>query len=325
MIRARAGAGLRSAQRRLYRRLTARSYSAAKRCDMMVLRLQHRRSATPVVVYQMGKVGSQTIVHSLGRADLDRPIFHVHFLTAEGILSADAIYRRAWNGSRRGGHVWVSEYLRRQLDEGRAGRWDVVTLVRDPIARNLSSFFQVGELQFGQDHRAAMVDPDRPRVLRDLTRAFLRDFDEHDVPLTWFDQELRAVFGLDVYASDFPTERGFGIYEGARARVLVLKLEALRGCARAAFHDFLGLPSFVLTDDNLGEQKAYGDLYRDFVRNVALPDTYIDRMYGSRYAQHFYSPDELDAFARRWRRTRSVGQDPPAATVSAGRTHTPGR
>ena len=146
--------------------------------------------------------------------------------------------------------------------------------------------------------------PLEDEVLEHLTTAFLQRFDEHHFPATWFDRELRDPFGLDVYGTPFPTLRGYDILEGGRARVLAIRLEDLDGVVADAFDDFLDIQDIQLLKANVGKSKDYGDVYRDFARRVTLPDAYLDRMYSSTYAQHFYTPDEVARFRARWTRPR---------------------
>jgi hypothetical protein len=274
---------------------TARAYERARLASV-----QFGRTA-PIVVLQMGKVGSRSVLASLERAVPDRPVVHAHFLSDAGLERARRVYARSWPGGRRAAHVFASEALRARRARRPDERWDVVTLVRDPVARNLSSFFQVGELQFGLDFAALRGDgADAGRLLEQLTTAFVERYDEHDVPLRWFDTELAAPLGVDVYGRPFPAE-GFVVVEGPRARVLVLKTERLAECAAEAFGSFLGLDGFGLVERNVGEAKGYGDLYRAFVERVRLPEAYLERMYSSRYATHFYDGSERASFARRWR------------------------
>jgi hypothetical protein len=50
---------------------------------------------------------------------------------------------------------------------------------------------------------------------------------------------------------------------------------------------------------NTGEGKQYGEIYRSFLHAVQLPKSYVNSMYSSRYARHFYTPEEIDAFRTR--------------------------
>ncbi len=41
----------------------------------------------PILIYQMGKVGSNTVHKTLLASGIQNPVFHVHFLTKEKIYS----------------------------------------------------------------------------------------------------------------------------------------------------------------------------------------------------------------------------------------------
>lgn len=51
---------------------------------------------------------------------------------------------------------------------------------------------------------------------------------------------------------------------------------------------------------HISERKSSKQVYRRFLQNVKLPVTLLDQMYDSRYARHFYSPDEIARLRRKW-------------------------
>jgi hypothetical protein len=57
-------------------------------------------SRSEVIVYQMGKVGSSTVVKSLQKLDFDFEVYHVHALSDEGIEELENIYRTNFNRTR---------------------------------------------------------------------------------------------------------------------------------------------------------------------------------------------------------------------------------
>lgn len=246
----------------------------------------------------MGKVGSQSVVSSLERSELGRPVLHVHFLTDAGLEREARSYRSNWEPSQRAAHVFSGQALRSRRKRRPEECWDVVTLVRDPVARNLSSFFQIGERQYGQDFASVQSDPEGAR--RRLTEAFLNRFDAHDHPLCWFEAEFERALGIDVYATEFGHDEGFTIIEGRAARVLVLKLERLAEASGEAFRRFFGLSELPLAERNITDDKAHGDLYRRFVDDIRLPQEYLERMYSSRFARHFFTPAEVDGLISKW-------------------------
>ena len=60
------------------------NYYLTKICYHAWLHIRSRNKQ-PLLIYQMGKVGSTAVQVSLQAADLEVPIYHVHVLTEEGI------------------------------------------------------------------------------------------------------------------------------------------------------------------------------------------------------------------------------------------------
>lgn len=294
--------GVKRTVRSVVDRAADRYYPAAKAYHLTRLRRQDRGAKAPkLLVYQMGKVGSRSIERSLADALPEADVYHVHVLTRQGIERLETLAREHPDRGRPPAHLWASLHLRRLVDRGFHRRnWRVVTLVRDPIARNVSSFFQVLQTELGYDYEARARELWPDELMEELRSLFWNAWPFHDRPLTYFDEELRSVFGVDVYATPFPTEQGYQVLRGGEVDVLLLKLERLTENARVAFHEFLGLDDFQVEAANTGEAKPYAETYRQFLSELRVPADYLDRMYGSRYATHFYSPAELASFRRRW-------------------------
>ena len=288
---------------RLIRQLIRRHPKLTSLDVALRLRLAEWRGEASTIVYQMGKVGSSTVVASLRASGLQRRIYHIHSLTGEGFDSGKHMYARMFPGQpvdlRRMGHLLVSEQLQKRIANGRrAPKWKVVTLVRDPVARNISDFFQVIDYwlpRFEQRLGAGEFSVD------DLIATFMREY-HHDEPLNWFDIELKQVLGVDVFASEFPKSEGFKIYQRDRVEVLVLKLEQLNTCAAAAFGDFLGLDNVNIVGANAARDKNYHLVYKQFKSGLKLPNEYLEQMYTSKYTQQFYSADEIQQFYNTWKR-----------------------
>jgi len=253
--------------------------------------LVRQKPPADVVVAQVGKVGSQAVSASIEAAGLHTA--HVHFLSRAGLRRAERVYEARWDPARLPWHIWEGRRTVARLRSGE--RLDIVTVIRDPVARNVSSFFQVADLQYGIDLTALEADD-----LGELTRLFLETFDEHELPLRWLDDELRAATGVDLYESDFDAERGWSVTESDRARVLVLRTDRLADTFTGAVEAFLGRPGIALLQRNVSADKATGGLYDEFRRLPRLPEAYVDQMYNSRLARHFFADDELADLRRLW-------------------------
>lgn len=298
--------------RRAMRRLAQKNYYTARAHYLHELaRLDRQYEEPPILVFQMGRVGSRTVVESLKAVNLDRRIHHFHYLAPDLVDKLEREREEIWFDPHASAPkmLWLSRYVHRRVKRGLDGRkWKIVTLVRDPIARNVSSFFgqiEVEPLQSGQkwklkskrycDFEIVVNGND----VSELIEIFFECF-PHDAPLVYFDREFKDVLNIDLYASRFPTSKGYKIYEEEEADVLLIRLGDLNDCATEAFKEFLNIANLTLVNTNVGSRKDYANFYRAFRDSVVFPAIYLDKMYSSKFAQHFYTEAELEAFRARW-------------------------
>ena len=286
--------------KRLAGRAAKLTYATERSNRVRVLRRSTRRECGAWVVFQMGKVGSTTVSDSL-EALSDRPhVYHSHFLTPAGLEWAETQYRTNYQRTKvLPGHVIDSVVLRDRLDGGAPLGWRVVTLIRDPVARNLSSFFQTMYL----DHPEVDVSHASDAAVKKLHGSFLEGFD-HDFALRWLDDELGAALAVDPYDAVDDGSGGAFVLEpsGVRPGVLILKLEQLRVAGVDALVRFFDREDVPLLDANAAESKEYGGLYSRFAETIEIPTTYLDHMYESKLVRNFYTPDEVAEFRARWTR-----------------------
>ena len=132
-----------------------------------------------------------------------------------------------------------------------------------------------------------------------LLNVFLEKF-AHNQPLEWFNGEIKDVFGPDVFDHPFKKQRGYQIIRSGNIDLLLLKLEQLNACYQQAFQEFLGVDIPELKNTHVTELDPAKPMYADFVKNTSFPEHYLDRMYSSDFAQHFYSEDEISVFRDKW-------------------------
>lgn len=230
------------------------------------------KKCPPILVYQMGKVGSSSVYFSLKKA-YSGVVLHTHELSAD---HENPLIRRLYR--------WVVEQKHPVY---------VISLTREPMIKNVSGFFHNYERYMGERY-SPHADLERVRD------AFLDRY-VHDNVLTWFDDHILRNFGLDVFQTAFPSS---GILEMCheQLRLLILRSELADPEKEQAIQAFLGLGSFRLKNRNIGAKKYYADLYRDFVGSVTLPEEYRNRMAHSKYYQHFYDAESIEAECRRWGR-----------------------
>lgn len=228
-----------------------------------------------VLIYQMGKVGSTALQEAIPGA------LHLHSLYGHDVCPPRYARMVASPLSRAG--RGTSRAIRR-LALARRPQVRIITFVRDPLERNISMFFQ------NLAHWLALDDVRHVRDTRVewealIADAFERSFN-HEYALDWFDRELKRLTGIDVFARPFDTDQAAAVFERGRYRVLLVRYERLRE-ATAQIADFVGT-GIELGRVNRGERKWYGTLYADFKRDYQAPPELLQRLYGSRYARHFY-------------------------------------
>ena len=301
---------------------------------------QTQSSILPVIIHQMGKVASQSIEATLRNTFPQNPIFRTHMLTnstwnnvsrwlACPPLEIQQEYRKSWINQ-----IEEGKRIRRQIEDYKrlidAGfvtqKLNVVTAVREPVAITVACLFQSLTLHFPMIDFRCKIEP-ADKIAVDVRKYFLHCiklfFNKQSMPKTpqlfqfqswltrrpqFFDDELKAVFEVDVYKKTFDRSRGFHIYESKYARVLLIRVEDLNRVVTAAFNAFLGIESFNLINKNVGSQKFYKDLYAEFKKVISFPETFIDYHYLWKFARHFYSIKELSGFRRKWRRETSKDQ-----------------
>jgi hypothetical protein len=260
--------------------------------------LQNFNFNPPIIVYQMGKVGSKTIYMSLKNAHLPNPIYHVHFLSHDGIRNAEEyiLSKKSVVPS----HIRRGKILRKKIDKTKDAQWKIITLVREPVIRDISSLFENLELLYPDliDENGDMKKSDAIEFLQKR----LMNYDEStSYTCKWFDREIKSVFSIDVYAYPFNHHDGFTIIHDKGVEVLVLRLEDLDKSFNNALIKFLDLESPIkMLKSNVGENKKYAVAYRHVLENITLPKSVCAKIYSSKYARHFYSENMRNQFIQKW-------------------------
>jgi hypothetical protein len=256
-----------------------------------------------LLVHQMGRAGSMTTTNSLRRGGVDLPIYHTHWLNPETLEKRKHLTAHLPE-SHHPLNMRVARCIAEELAREGTGRrlWKLVTVFREPIARNISVFFlSIDAFVNDFETRYARGELSHQQLLE----VFLKKF-PHDQPLEWFDREIRDVFGINVYDQEFPKVQGYQVIRSDRADLLLIAIEQLNRCYHDAFHAFLGVEVPDLVQTHITEKDPSRPMYAEFVRKVALPTEYLDRMYGSRFAEHFYTEEQIAGFRRKWGEAQSA-------------------
>lgn len=240
-----------------------------------------------IVVYQPGKVGSSAIMYALQRAGFT--VSHVHLLNETRLRALSD--GRAKNGETHPPFIDEAFRIRREyIEAGRPVR--IVSAVRDPVARNLSAFFENIGSYCPNWRKLVKTNPD------EIAARFFRDYPHH-VMTDWFTEEFNAVLEIDVYAHPFRYELGYGKYASQKAEAIVVRAEDDNLTKTTALCEFLNIADLNLKDENQGKLRLWGDAYKKVKKSIQFPEEYLDRMYDSDMARYFYTNDERQAFRKR--------------------------
>lgn len=253
-----------------------------------------------ILVYQMGKVGSSSVHSSLLELQKSSPTFHIHTLNNSHLKELTKVLIRPFSQPTPR-NLLLSHCLIEYIKERgvQNNRWKIVTMTRDPIATTISALFQIGRIFFPN----YLVRSARGEIsIDEVSKIFLNTYPFHDWPLNWFDDEIKHVFGVDVYEYPFPHNDGYIIRKTDHVDLLVLRLESLHECGSQALSEFLGTSHVVLRKENDSKNKPYSALYKRFKKEVDIPRKYIRRVYSHKYTKHFYTCSEIEGFRRRWER-----------------------
>jgi len=237
-----------------------------------------------ILVYSMGKVGSSTLYHTLAKRLPTIDIFHAHFLSdywlKEILPSIDgAFYPNIEKGLK------IREYLNLKPNK----KIKIITLVREPISREVSDIFQ-NFMTFTQDIESTSYK----QVISEL------DSKDYSYVLNWFDSEMKNFLGFDIYAFPFNKEAGYQVYNHNGIEILCLKLEKLNHAGVEALKRFLSFKNLIVYNSNISQLKKGNALYNKVKKEYKIKKEKAEDLYNSKYVNHFYSGAEIEIFKKRW-------------------------
>jgi hypothetical protein len=258
----------------------------------------------PILIYQMGKVGSTSVYRSLKNSAVKHPIFHIHWFSKAGLNRAthlnddinDPIFDM---------HFRRCRLLRTKYDTNKIKKWKFITLVRDPIDREISNIFQDIEIfhrHLFDNKKQIKLEETLALVKKKIERNIL----DVDYCLTWFDKEFNKALSFDVYDFPFDKKTGYTIIRYNQSDVLILKLEKLNECFTDALKDFLDTNLYIgLIKANISDRKKYSSDVKFIRKNLKLSPEAFDKIYSKKFVNHFYSKQEINAFKKKWTKIRA--------------------
>lgn len=243
-----------------------------------------RLPLTPVV-YSMGKVATSAISSAMLRAGL--PVHHIHTLNDKKLLNAAE--RAVEQGSFPPPHICESMAWKNRLFSD-PQKCLYITLVREPVSRNLSAFFENIGRYFPKG-----LDGVSPEA---ILQTFITKYN-HKTPLTWLDNEYKDELGIDVYALEFDIQKRY--VRLPDCNMVVFRSDCEDEIMARILSDILG-PKLIVTRENDSTDKDYVETYSAVKKIARFSDAFLDKMYNTKYARHFWSAEEISEFRKRWQK-----------------------
>jgi len=252
------------------------------------------QQAPPALVYSAPKVASTAVTHALQSVE-GQTVFQVHVISAAGIRTLREGMRR------RGLHRMTQDVISLEdvayalneelIKPRRAAR--IVSLVREPIARNISFYFEVLDVLWKTERAHEQIRGER------LVAEFYERF-THERGIDWFDNEFKPVLGIDVYEYPFPREKGFLRIDSGPYEILLMRHDLDNRLKEKCLAELIGVPRISLGPRNVGAEKPYAVAYRQLLNRIELTEDYVDCMLNSKYARHFFGAEELAEARANW-------------------------
>ena len=255
----------------------------------------------PIAVYQMGKVGSETIINSLNHLNLPVPIYHIHILSKRNLNQVIPRYQQ--QDLELTLQLKHSQKLRNYLESGLDPKLTVITAVREPISQFISAFFQNIKTS-----NPEFIDSDgtwnEAKIYTHLS-ARLDNYDPQTAwNCNWFDNDFKAALNIDIYQHDFDRKLGYTKFSQGKIELLALQLEKSDNWDKY-LSNFLQLSQPVkIVKSNFSDNKQYKTVYNTILRGIKIPKQTLKAIYQSKYCRHFYSDEDLEMFLQRWSKSQ---------------------
>jgi hypothetical protein len=224
---------------------------------------------TPVLVYASGRVGSISMIHALKTV---------------GIFTIKVEWL---DFNTRGTVRFCKKHI---VDKRKPAK--VITLVRDPVEILSSLFFSKscrGHLPLGY---AAVQEKNVEKLHKAFETEILNG--KHLLNhLHWFEQEFRPHLDIDVFAFYFNPAKKFGTITDKTYPTLILRTDLPDVDKETQVRNFLNINKFNIGRLNVKSDRKKGDLYEEFIAKLKISSDWLDTIYNSNYAQHFFSEEEI--------------------------------
>ena len=210
----------------------------------------------PILVYQMGKVGSESLFESIKTLRNKYSIYYIHWFSDDGIKRKKE-HTDIINNPVATLHLNRCYLLKTKYQHLTDIKWRIITLVREPIGQQLSALLQ--NIKY---HKPHLIDKFGKIKLDETLKSFVNKMESYNIntgfSVTWFDLEFKKALNIDIYKYPFDKGQGYQIIKKNNLEILIIKVEKLNSCFQDAISTLLGdeFKSQII-NANITEKKEY--------------------------------------------------------------------
>lgn len=247
---------------------------------------------TPIVVYSAPKTASTAVAAALDRTPGIETV-KVHFLQPQHFWAGPLQPKVAPSGLLRHRAIEQRPSRRLLLESDRPLR--IVSVVRDPIAFNLSNYTYFGRAYWMRTfwRSAPWLATQR------LIAHFLATF-PHASSSLWWTEEFARSTGIDPLREGFDAERGWQRYQRGRFDCLVLRADIADIDKHAALAAWTGTDIAKVERENLNDSQSAPGVYERMKAAIGGERDYIARMLDLPATRVFFTSAQREAIRGRW-------------------------
>jgi hypothetical protein len=265
-----------------------------------------------VIVLSAPKTASTSVLRAAVEANGDFTVTRAHHAQPEALwwgVGTTLVTPHGGLRHRSYGDMMMLPFLRSFHGEVR-----FISMVRDPIAFNVSNFTYFGRWYWLRHHWRTV----RWMPAEQLADLFFRTF-PHAASSVWWQREFAQTVGHDPLSQPFDTEAGWAMARSGRTRSLIMRIDVPDARKTTLLREFLECPSVPdVRRENLNSTKAPSELGERLKAAIATRPDYVDRVLDLPAVRHFWSDAQRARMRATWLRTDAPARPAPLPASAQG-------
>jgi len=173
-------------------------------------------------------------------------------------------------------------------------------LLRDPVETIMSHVFQSPEI-----HTPFLFNKngelDGSKVNKYLRNYFMNFDPNVDHISNWIDSEFYSYTSIDLYKYHYDPEKGYSILNNENFDIALISIEKLNRKFSQVMKELTGTSKEIqIINKNVTVEKDDAKLYKNVKKNITIPKEDLRRVYSTKFAKHFFSPEFRANMIAKW-------------------------